>query len=104
MMWRPTKKSSGKAQDTLLTDAEKLAWETHPITKGKYSFREEKEPEKQRITPPFEARDFVAKVAADPKKPNQAAQFEPIKPEVHVDESGHVPSQSGNPERLKERA
>ena len=74
-MWRPIKKSSGKRIDTLLSDDEKKVWETHPTTRRIYTFVFEKEPEKPKIDPPIEARDFkkvaAPETAANPKKPKK---------------------------------
>lgn len=61
MNWKAIKKSSGAVDPRVFTDADKKAWETHPITKGKYRFEEI--PEKPKTQPPIEAKEVT------PKKP-----------------------------------
>lgn len=73
-MWRPTHKNSGRAQDTLITDEEKVVWETHPLTKNlyRYVWEEQKAPPKIDIVEPFESKKYQA-----PKVPEI-----PIEPET----------------------
>ncbi len=61
--FRAIKKSNGAVHELLLSESEKIVWETHPITMRKWRFEAvEDTPKEPKTQVPIEAKEF------DPKK------------------------------------